>query len=176
MHELVKRVVYVSLSLRGPDSLPGSQAMLALCLAPWAAVSVFSNLLVFPDDPGPALLGVLLELMLLAGYAWLALQLADKLERLPQTLVSLVGVQTVIVAAALPLTYLSASLDEPPLILQAAEFAFIAWWLVAMANIFSRAVDRSLLSGVFLAFGHFVLYLMTYAFLFEFLGVELPEA
>jgi len=176
MLELVRRVVYVALSLRGPDSLPGSRAMLALCLAPWVAISVISNLLVFSSDPGAALLGVLLELMLLAGYSWLVLQLAGKPERLPQTLAALVGAQAVIAGAALPLAYFSASLDEPPLILQSAEFAFIAWWLVAMANIFSQAVGRSLLSGVLLALGHFVLSMMAYALLLEFLGVELAPA
>ena len=176
MPELFKRVVYVSLSLRGPDSLPGSQAMLALCLVPWAAVSIAGNLLVLPGHPVPALLGVALELALLLGYSWLALQLAGKLERWPQTLVALVGVQAVIEAASLPLTWLLARQDEPSLILQAADFAFTAWWLVAMANILSRAVDRSLLSGVLLALGHFVLALLCYAFMFEFMGVELPQS
>ena len=176
MLELAKRVAYVSLSLRGPDSLPGSQAMLALCLVPWAVLCTASNLLVFSQYPGPALLGVVLELALLFGYSWLALQLAGKLERWPQTLVALMGVQAVIMAASLPLTWFSAGLDEPSLALQAAGFAFIAWWLVAAANIFSRAVDRGLLSGVFLALGHYVLSLMCYAFMFEFMGVELPES
>ena len=176
MPELFKRVAYVSLSLRGPDSLPGSQAMLALCLVPWAVVSIAGNLLVFPRHPVAALLGVVLELGLLFGYSWLALQLAGKLERWPQTLVALVGVQAIIVAGSLPLTWFSARLDEPSLVLQAAGFAFVAWWLVAAANIFSRAVDRGLLSGVFLALGHYVLSLMCYAFMFEFMGVELPES
>lgn len=175
MLELARRVFLVSLSLRGPDSLPGSQAMLAFCLVPWAALSIIGNLLVFSDYPGPALLGVALELILLLGYSRLVLQLAGKPERWPQTLVSLVGVQAVIVAAALPLTWLSAGLDEPSVMLQAAEFAFIAWWLVAMANILSQAAGRSLLSGVLLAVGHFVLYLMAYAFMFEFLGVDIPQ-
>jgi len=176
MAELARRIVYVSLSRRGADSLPWSQWMLALCLIPWAAISIASNLLVFSRYPAGALLGVALELLLLFGYSWLVLQLAGKLERWPQTLVSLVGVQALIVAAALPLAWLSARVDEPPLILQAGEFGFLAWWLVAMANILSQAADRSMISGVLLALGHFVLYLMIYAFMFEFIGVELPQA
>ena len=176
MLELLRHIVYVSLSLRGPDSLPGSQALLALCLLPWAALSIVSNLLVLSSYPGAALLGVVLELALLLGYVWLLLQLAGKPERLAQTLAALLGVQAVIVAASLPLTWLSASLEEPSAILQASEFAFVAWWLVAAANILSRAVDRSLISGVLLSLAHFVLYLMAYALMFEFLGVDLPEA
>ena len=174
MAELVRRVFYVSLSLRGPDSLPGSQGMLALCLAPWLALSIVSNLLLFSGYPAVAMLGVLLELLLLFGYSWLVLRLADKLPRWPQTLVSLVGVQALIAAAALPLTWFALRLDEPPLILQAAEFGFLAWWLVAMGNILSGAANRSLLNGVLLAAGHFVLYLVLYALLLEYAGVELP--
>ena len=176
MAELARRVFYVSLSLRGPDSLPGTPGMLALCLIPWAAISISSNLLVFPQYPAGALLGVALELLLLFGYSRLVLQLAGKPERWPQTLVSLVGVQALIVAAALPLAWLSARIDEPPLILQAGEFGFLAWWLVAMANILSQATGRSMVGGVLLALGHFVLSLMVYAFMFEFMGVELPQA
>ncbi|WP_446831497.1 hypothetical protein [Candidatus Foliamicus sp.] len=176
MREVFKHFVYVSLSLRGPDTLPGSPAMLVLCLVPWAAVKIVGNLLDLPGYPGAAVLGVALELPLLMGYAWLALQLVGKLERLPQTVVALFGAQAVIAGADLPLTYVAAGMDAPSLALQAAGLAFDAWWLVAMANILSQAVARSLFSGVLLALGHFVLYVMTYALLFEFMGVELPQA
>ncbi len=175
MLELVRRVLFVSLSLRGPDSLPGSRAMLVLCLIPWTAFSIAGNLLVFPRNPGLAILGVAMELTLLTSYSGLALQLAGKLERWPQTLVSLVGVQAIVTAASLPLNYLSARLDSPPVMLQAAGFALIAWWLVAMANILSQAVGRGLPAGVFLALTHFALHLATYALLFELVGV-LPPA
>lgn len=175
MREIFKRVLYVSLSLRGPDSLPGSRGMLSLCLVPWAAVTIASNLIKVPGHTAPALAGVAFELMLLFSYSWLALRISDKLERWPQTLVSLIGVQAVIVALELPLAYLAARQDEPLLLFQLAEFAFLAWWLVALANIMSRALDRSLTFGVLLSAGYFMLWLIGYAMLFQALGV-IPEA
>ena len=98
----------------------------------------------------------------------------DSLE--PQTLAALLGVGAVVTLAQLPLNMLVASQDPTSPVLEAAGYAFLAWWLVAMANILSRALDRSLLSGVLLALGQFVLSLVAYQLLFDFMGVKLGEA
>ena len=175
MNELFKRLFSVSLSASGPDSLPGSQRTLVLCLIPWAVVTLAGNLMQFPDQKGLAMAGVVFELLLLFGYSRLVLLFTGKLERWPQTVVSLFGVQALITALTLPVIYLTTRQDEVGLFLTAVSIAFVAWWLVAMANILSKALDRSLGMGAVLSVGHYVLGLMIYALLFTVLGV-MPEA
>ena len=107
MNELFKRLFSVSLSASGPDSLPGSQRTLVLCLIPWAVVTLAGNLMQFPDQKGLAMAGVVFELLLLFGYSRLVLLFTGKLERWPQTVVSLFGVQALITALTLPVIYLT---------------------------------------------------------------------
>ena len=171
MIELFKRLFYVSLSARGPDSLPGSQGMLALCLIPWVVFNVAGMLMQLPEQRGLAVLGVALELIVMFGYAGLVLRFAGKMERWPQTVVALFGVQAVIAAFSLPVIYLAARQDEVGLFLQAIGIALLAWWLVAMANILAKAVDRSLGMGALLSLGHYLLGLLAYALLFAIFGV-----
>lgn len=168
----LKGVIYVSLILRGPDSLPGTRGMLAFCLIPWAVVNIASNLAILP--PAPALIGAALELLLLFAYTQLVLRLAGKLARMPQTLVSLIGVQAIIVFLNLPFTlnYRAEGQEQAGFLVGLVEAGFVAWWLVAMANIFSRSVDRSLRVGVALAVGHFIFSLMMYGFLLGAMGVK----
>ena len=171
MIELFKQLFYVSLSARGPDSLPGSQGMLVLCLIPWVVVTVVGNLMQLPEQTGLAMMGVAFELLLIFGFAGLVLRFAGKMERWPQTVVSLFGVQALITALSLPVIYLATRQDEAGLVLQAVDIAFIAWWLVAKANIFSKAVDRSLGVGALLSLGHFVLQFLGYILLYGIFGV-----
>ncbi len=176
MVEILKSVFFVSLNLRGPDSLPGSRGMLAMCLIPWAAVSVTSNLMLHPGEQVAALAAAVLELALLFGYPWLVLRMAEKLERWPQTVVSLVGVQALIAAISLPFTYLAEGRDEPGLLLTLAGIAFTAWWLLAAANIFARSVGRSVVVGLVLSACQFFFTLMAIVLLFQALGVLPGEA
>ena len=175
MIDLFKRVLYVSLSLRGPDSLPGSRGTLVLCLIPWVAVTVAGNLMQWPENAGLALAGTALELTLLFGYSRMVLRFAGKLERWPQTIVSLLGVQAVITALSLPVIYLATRQDPPGPLLQAVDIALIAWWVVAMANIFSKALDTNLGIGALLSVAQLVLLLMVSGVLFSIFGV-LPGA
>ena len=71
----------------------------------------------------------------------------------------------------MPVIYLATRQDEAGLFLQAVSIAFLAWWLVAKANILSKAVDRSLGMGALLSLGHYVLGLLAYALLFAIFGV-----
>ena len=171
MIELFKRLFYVSLNARGPDSLPGSQGMLALCLIPWVVVTVFGNLIQLPEQTGLAMMGVAFELLLMFGFVRLVLRFAGKMERWPQTIVSLFGVQALITALSFPAIYLATRQDEAGLFLQAVNIAFLAWWLVAKANILAKAVDLGLGMGALLSLGHYVLVLMVYAMLFTVFGV-----
>ena len=166
----------VSLGLRGPDSLPGSREMLVLCLVPWAAATVIGYLMLLP---APALLALPIaafELLLLLGYSRFALWMAGKPERWPQTLVSLLGVQAIINALNLPLVYAVTSQEQPGLLIQAAEYGFLAWWLLAMGNIFARATDRGIGAGLLLSVAHFFLYMILYAALSQIFGIPLEAS
>lgn len=176
MAAIFQRVLMVSLGLRGPDSLPGSRGMLVLCLVPWAGVTAIGYLMLLPA-PAVFVLPVLAcELALLLGYSRFVLWMTGKRERWPQTLVSLLGVQAIINALNLPLVYVVTSQEQPGLLLQTAEYGFLAWWLLAMANIFARAMDRGIWVGLLLSVAHFFLYMILYVALTQLFGIPLEAS
>lgn len=176
MVAIIQGVLMVSLGLRGPDSLPGSRGMLVLCLVPWVAVTALGYLMLLPASAIFVLPVMAFELLLLLGYSRFILWMAGKPERWPQTLVSLLGVQAIINALNLPLVYVVTSQEEPGLLLQAAEYGFLAWWLLAMANIFARAMDRGTWVGLLLSVAHFFLYMILYVALTQLFGIPLEAS
>ena len=176
MVAIFQGVLMVSLGLNGPDSLPGSRGMLVLCLVPWAAVTCIGYLMLLPAPAVFVLPVAAFELLLLLGYSRFVLWMAGKLERWPQTLVSLIGVQAIINALNLPLVYLATSQEQPGLLIQAADYGFLAWWLLAMGNIFAKAIDRSSWVGVLLSVAHFFLYMILYVSLTRFFGIPLEAS
>ena len=176
MVAIFQGVLRVSLGLRGPDSLPGSREMLVLCLVPWAAVTVIGYLMLLPGPAFFVLPVATFELLLLLGYSRFVLWMADKPERWPQTLVSLIGVQTIINALNLPMVYVVTSQEQPGLLIQAAEYGFLAWWLLAMCNIFARALDRGIWAGLLLSVAHFFLYMILDLLLTQLFGFPLEPS
>ena len=174
MGAMLTRVLSVSLCLRGPDSLPGSRAMLLLCLVPWVAISACGYLLLWPAEPAFAVTAVALDLLLLFAYSRFVLWIYEKPERWPQTLVSLVGVQALINLLHLPQVYLASVREQPGIVLEAMGYGFLAWWLLAMGNILSEAAGRRLWVGLALAFGRLLLYLLIFASLLQSFGLS-PE-
>lgn len=176
MVAIFQGVLMVSLGLRGPDSLPGSRGMLVLCLVPWVAVTALGYLMLLPASAVFVLPVMAFELLLLLGYSRFVLWMASKPERWPQTVVSLLGVQAIINALNLPLVYVVTSQEQPGLLLQAAEYGFLAWWLLAMANIFARAMDRGIWAGLLLSVAHFFLYMILYVALTQLFGIPLETS
>ena len=176
MVAIFQGVLMVSLGLRGPDSLPGSREMLVLCLVPWAAVTAIGYLMLLPAPAVFVLPVAVFELLLLLGYSRFVLWMAGKPERWPQTLVSLIGVQAIITALNLPLVYIVTSQEQPGLLVQAAEYGFLAWWLLAMGNIFAKAIERSSWVGLLLSVAHFFLYMILYVTLTQLFGIPLEAS
>ena len=176
MVAIFQGVLMVSLGLRGPDSLPGSREMLILCLVPWVAATALGYLMLLPAPAIFVLPVAAFELLLLLGYSRFVLWMAGKPERWPQTLVSLLGVQAIINALNLPLVYVVTSQEQPGLLVQAAEYGFLAWWLLAMGNIFAKAMDRSTWVGVLLSVAHFFLYMLLYVSLTQLFGIPLEAS
>lgn len=176
MVAIFRGVLMVSLGLRGPDSLPGSRGMLVLCLVPWVAATAVGYLMLLPASAVFVLPVMAFELALLLGYSRFVMWMAGKPERWPQTLVSLLGVQAIINALNLPLVYVVTSQEQPGLLLQAAEYGFLAWWLLAMANIFARAMDRGIWVGLLLSVAHFFLYMILYVTLTQLFGIPLETS
>ena len=150
--------------------------MLAVCLIPWLAITVTGNLMRFPEEQVAALTGPVVELALLFGYPWLVLRMAEKAGTLAaDCVVSLVGVQALIGAIYLPLSYFAVAGGTRP-VSAIGEIAFVAWWLLAAANIFARSVDRSVTVGLVLSACHFFFTLIAISMLFQALGVPSSEA
>ena len=174
MVAMLNRVLYVSLCLRGPDSLPGSRVTLLVFLAPWVAISMCAYLISWPEVPSLAVTLVVFELLLLFAYSRFVLWIHQKPERWPQTLVALVAVQALISAPQLPLVYLSERQEETGFVIEALGYGFLAWWLLAAGNILSKAADRRLWVGLALAVAHLLLFVLISASLLDFFGV-IPE-
>ena len=176
MVAIFQGVLLVSLGLRGPDSLPGSRGMLVLCLVPWVAATSLGYLMLLPASAVFVLPVAAFELLLLLGYSRFILWMAGKPERWPQTLVSLLGVQAIINTLNLPLVYVATSQEQPGLVVQAAEFGFLAWWLLAMGNIFAKSMDRGIWIGLLLSVAHFCLYMILYVSLTQLFGIPLDAS
>ncbi len=176
MVQILSSVFLVSVGLRGPDSLPGSRSMFAICLVPWVAVSICGYAMLLPLSVVMALPIVIFELLLLLAYSRFVLWLAGKPERWPQTLVALVGVQAMINTLYLPLIYIAKSREQTGLFFDAAEYGFLAWGLLAMGNIFAKAVERRIWVGVLLSMAQVILFMIVYLMLSPFLGMPIEES
>ena len=171
MGAMLTRVLSVSLGVSGPDSLPGSRQMMLLCLVSWVAISTCGYVLLFPGAPLLVAVVLVFELLLLFAFSRFVLVIYGKPERWPQTLVSLLAVQALINALQLPLIYFGMPREEPGIVVEAAGFGLLAWWLLAAGRILAKAADRPVWVGLALAVAHFFFSLLMYVSLLQLFGV-----
>lgn len=170
MGAMLTRVLSVSLGVRGPDSLPGSRQMMFLCLVSWVAISISGYVLLHPGAPVLVAVVLVTDLLLLFAFSRFVLVIYEKPERWPQTLVSLLAVQALINVLHLPLIYFGLTQDEPGIVVEAAFYGLLAWWLLAAGRILSRAADRPVWVGLALALAHFFFSLLMHQSLLQLFG------
>ena len=102
----------------------------------------------------------LLDVLLMAVFAWVVLRVTVKTRRFVQTLTSLAGTGIMLGLAALPLVQLAASAhrnDEPMADLVLGWLILLAWGISVEAHIFRHALSVRYGIGLMLAGLHTVL-------------------
>ena len=173
MGEIARRLLLVSIGQRGPEDLPGSREMLGLCAFAWLAATVTINRIMVPNM-GFAALGAVVELALMFGYLRLALTLTGKIERWVQSAVAMMGVQAMIECLRAPFSYLAHNQQEPMMIVDLARSGFMAWWLIATAYVFIRAVGRPAIRGVLYFLGYMAVQTLCFFMLFTVFEIPFP--
>jgi hypothetical protein len=143
------KLLEICLLRAGPQDLPAAPQFLAFTLAGYFLVDVLISLLNFPI--GAALAVSLLDVLLLAAFAQVALRIVSKPERFNQTLAALAGTGQLLGLLALPLIRgLSAAQasGEPAAGLAFAWLAVLIWSLLVLGHILRHALNLSLTTGV----------------------------
>jgi hypothetical protein len=142
----------VCLLRRGPQDLPASSLLLAVCLAGYALGSV--ALAAFNLSPPQAILSGGLETLLLCLLSYLLLALRRVPRRWLQTATALAGTGVVLVLFALPLLAWALYLDArqgdvtiPALL----YFVVVVWNVMVLGHIFRHALSTGLGVGVAVA-------------------------
>jgi len=143
---------------RAPQDDPISFRALALALSGYVLIdlvqaSASSRLVV-------SLGMTLLDVLLMAVFAWVVLRVTVKTRRFVQTLTSLAGTGIMLGLAALPLVQLAASAhrnDEPMADLVLGWLILLAWGISVEAHIFRHALSVRYGIGLMLAGLHTVL-------------------
>ena len=172
MFELFK--VFGSIVLRrlGPEDLPASGFLLGLT----ALIYVLSQApvaMLALSDTNSAVLTLIIDLVLIAGFLWILLLLTGFRARYRQTLTALLGAGALLSLLSVPFTLWQESLLNEPAgataIPSAAILAIVVWSFVVNGHILSRALSRPFSIGLMIAIAYFFLHT---TLLFEFIPAE----
>jgi hypothetical protein len=141
-----------------PQDIPASRNLLTICILVYSIVSIFIAALYQPTEQ--AILGSVIELVLILLFTWAILQSSGKAVRWTQTVTALIGTNMIINIIALP-AYVLVSVDELSdlgtsssssqslgLLLLAA---LACWNIVIMAHIIRHALETHFAIAMFLA-------------------------
>ncbi len=168
MYQIIVLFFEIAILRKGPQDVPASPWMLRLISPIYVAVNLL--VLLLNSDLSTALLQIVVDVLLLAGFSWPLLYFAGKPSRFRQTFCTLLGTDALISFFAIPAV---ASLNS-----QANELAFFAmlvlmvWhWLVS-GHIFRHALDRPLFFGLGLALLYILISSRVMALLFPVISTQ----
>ncbi|HEX5163582.1 MAG TPA: hypothetical protein VFV88_17790 [Steroidobacteraceae bacterium] len=154
-------VVDITLFRSGPESLPASQALLAIVVVLFIAVSVVMSALV-SLPVADALAGAVLGSVVMLAWFRAALAIANKRERFLQTCTAIFGVNLVFQPALVPLAGALKPYFEkadptvaPPAALMLVTTVLGIWAFIVEVRIVKAAFEVSWLGGVLLIIGEF---------------------
>jgi hypothetical protein len=159
MLALVEAFLQIALRRRGPEDLPDSQFLLAIALAGYVAAQLPIAVLLFGWS-GPALLAVVADAALLAGFFWLPLWYTGRLSRYRRTLTALAGTGALLALPQAPLVLASRMAQEAgaiPALPTVGLLALLAWTIVVQAHVASRALSTGFGIGLAIALGYFII-------------------
>ena len=143
------KLMEICLLRAGPQQLPAAPQFLALMLAGYFLVGLLISRLSF--DLGAAAAMSLLDLLLMAAFAQLALRIVAKPERFIQTLAALAGTGQLLSLLALPLIqrlYAAQAAGDTAAGSALAWLALLIWSLLVLGHILRHALSVSLMTGV----------------------------
>lgn len=151
MIELLRFFVRLARLQKAPQDLPGSTALLLLCMAVDVAVGVAGGTRYFGSAP-LALLANVLDVAVVAGMVWLLLTVNGHPARLIQTLTGLYGLGALFGLAMILVEALSLGMSGNP-VASILALGVLAWAQLAMGHVLRHALDQNLLAGVIFAVG-----------------------
>ncbi len=159
MKQFLRIFVDIVLWRRGPQDLPASWLLLALTMAAYVAVSVV-QLALFDESLANWFFYVVLDPLLLLGWAWLILRILGRGARLPQTASALFGANAVIgFFVYLPLQVLGnvIGVGQASGLAQAVAWLQVIIFALVTGRILKLATDTNLFTGIMLAITYVVI-------------------
>lgn len=151
-----------------PQDLPASLLLQRLSVVSYGTVSLVSGL--FSLSLQRAMLGAVLDVVLLMGFTAVALKLRHHANRYTQTVTALAGAGTVIGLLALPVMA-ALSFGQPAgplhLLLSNLWLLMLLWNMLVIGHIARHALSLTLPGGLGVAFLYFLTMLGAYALLPE---------
>ncbi len=164
MYELIKLFFEIAIFKKGPQDIPGSSWLLKLLIPVYMTINLL--ILLLSSNLFDALMQVVVEVLLILGFAWGIMVVARKPERFQQTACALVGTDALISLFAIPAL--------ATLIGQGSALAFLVvvllmlWHWVVTGYILKHALSKPLIFGLGVAF----LYILVS---FQVMGLLFPE-
>lgn len=154
MRNLFNLFLDICLFRKGPQDVPASIGLLKICMLGYALSNVLVLLLNTPAEV--AILQVVVDLVLLVGFLYLALRWCQHPRRFTQTLSALAGIGMLMSVLALPLMIWIVGQDADGDIVLPSLFllGLIAWSIAIMAHILRYALDTPVWVGTLCALGY----------------------
>jgi len=147
--DIIKLVFDICLFKKGPQDLPYSVWLLRLLLVVYVSIRVLMLSIHF--DWLNVLLQVIVDILLVAGFIWIMLYLARKLERFYQVISAILGTDALISFFALP-GMAAMETRQGGLLVLLVMLGLIGWHWAVTGHIICNALDKTLSFGLGLAF------------------------
>ena len=157
MLALTQAFLLIALRRLGPEHLPSSTFLLAVCAVAYVGMQMLLSAPFF-GGLGPGLLrSVAVDFALLTSAVGALLRLTGRWDRFRQTLTALLGTGALLSVFIWPFTLLGA--DEGPAapVATVGVIGVLLWSVAVNGHILSRALDAPFVMGLVLAVGYFLL-------------------
>ena len=157
MGQLALVFVEIALHRKGPDALPASQFLFGLVLSVYLVVSLITLLISWPLDM--ALGAMILNVIFYLAFFAIVLLIARRIHRYRQTMMALLGTETLLSCLSLPLllTRTTGSEGSSAETLATTALLLILLWSIDIAGfVISRALDKPYIVGVSIMVGYVI--------------------
>jgi uncharacterized membrane protein (UPF0136 family) len=162
-------VVDIILLRRGPEQLPASSALLAVVVGIYMAISAMVAASVSTQDRNWPVELILSTVSMLAWYQ-VALRLAKKRERYPQTMTAMFGVSTVFAPLLVPMlnsvaTQVQAK-QQPSQLVTLLSLFLLVWMIVVLVRIVRAAFEWPWPAALLLVIGQEIFSILVFVLVF----------
>jgi hypothetical protein len=163
MMALIRFFLDICLFQKGPQDTPASFLLLGLAAAANLAVALMLALMEL--EPDKAVLQVGASLLMLGGFAWVALYLTDKLPRFLKTATTLLGADALVSSVAVPLVGWRLWAPDHSSAVGSLLLLLLLWDWAVIGHIMRHALSIPFLAGAGLALVYFMVSFNLMAFL-----------